>query len=70
MRNCICKQARSQKFAWGLFWILEKTSNDLDPDFKLALISLSRFFCPNFGDLQKNLKKGLHWNLNGVYGQN
>ena len=36
-----------------LLWILEKTSNDLDPDFNWSLISLSRFFRPSWGDLRK-----------------
>ena len=37
-------QARSLGFALGgLLWILEKTLNDLDPDFNRALIILSGF---------------------------
>ena len=37
----------------GLFWILEKISNDLDPDFNGSLVSLSCFFRQKRGDLQK-----------------
>ena len=37
----------------GLFWRLETTSNDLDPEFDRSSLRLSRFFCPNFGDFQK-----------------
>ena len=56
-------QARSREFALrGLFWILEKPSNDLDPDFNRALISLSRFFV-QFEVISKK-KRGLHRNLN------
>ena len=45
----------------GLFWSLKTTSNDLDPDFDWFSLRLSRFFCPNLGDLQKKEKKrGLH----------
>ena len=53
--------ARSQKFAigGGLFWKLETTANNLDPDFHQSSTRWSRFFCPNLGELQK---KGLHWN--------
>ena len=36
---------------------LETTSNDLDPDFDGCLIGLSRFLCPNIGDLQKQKQK-------------
>ena len=45
------------RFGEGLFWIVEKTSNNLDPDFNRSWISSSRFFRPKSGDLQK---KGLH----------
>ena len=41
----------------GLFWSLETTSNNLDPDFDWSSIKLSRFLCPNLDDLQKNTKK-------------
>ena len=37
----------------GLFRRLETTSNDLDPDFDRPSLRLRRFFCPNFGDLEK-----------------
>ena len=47
----------SRRVAWnfneGLFWRPETTSNDLDPDFDRSSIRLSRFLCPNIGDLQK-----------------
>ena len=36
-----------------LFWLLEKTSNDCDPDFNRTVVTLSRFFRPKRGDLQK-----------------
>ena len=41
----------------GLFWRLEATSNDLDPDFNRSSLRLSQFFCPNLCDLQKKKKK-------------
>ena len=41
----------------GLFWRLEATSNDLDPDFNRSSLRLSQFFCPNLGDLQKKKQK-------------
>ena len=53
------RQVRSQEFAvWELFWRLETTPKDLDPDFDWSLLKLGQFFCPNLGDVQK--KKGLH----------
>ena len=53
-------QARSQEFAMRgrLFWRMETISNDLDPDFDRSSLRLSRFFCPNGGDLRKK-KEGL-----------
>ena len=63
-RTHILIQARSQEFAMGggegLVWMLEITSNDLDPDFDRSSLRLSRFFCPNLDDLplpKKNLEK-------------
>ena len=51
-------QARSQEFAMrGLFWRLETTSNNHDPDFGQSSLRLSRFFCPNLGVLQKKRRK-------------
>ena len=48
------KQARSQEFAMeGVVLGVETTSNDLDPDFGRSSLGLSRFFCPNSGDLKK-----------------
>ena len=35
--------------------MLGTTSNDLDPDFDQSSIELSRFLCPNTGDLQEKL---------------
>ena len=67
--GCLCNQARSQEFALGgggLFWILDETSNDLDPDFNRSLIGLSRFFRPKTGCLQK---KSLHPNPDSVSDQ-
>ena len=59
--HCSSLKVRSQEFAWrGLFWSLETSSHDIDPDFDGSLNRLSRFFFPNEGDLQK--KKGLHQN--------
>ena len=43
----------------GVFWRLEATSNDLDPDFDRSSLRLSRFFCPNLDDFQK--KKLFSW---------
>ena len=37
----------------GLFWIPEKTLNDLDPDFDRSFIRLSRYCRPKCSDLQK-----------------
>ena len=37
----------------GLFWIPEKTLNDLDPDFDRSFIRLSRYYRPKCSDLQK-----------------
>ena len=45
--NFVCSpsQACSQEFAMGgLFWELETTANDLDPDFDQSSIRLRRFF--------------------------
>ena len=39
----------------GLFRRLETTSNDFDPDFDRSLLKLSRFFCPNLGNLKKKV---------------
>ena len=51
-------QARSQEFEMrGLFWRLESTSNDLDPDFDRSSLRMSQFFCLNLGDLQKKKKR-------------
>ena len=62
------EQARNQEYALGgLIWRLEKTSKNLDPDFKWALIRLSRFFRPKCGDLQK---KGLYPNSDRFSVQN
>ena len=42
-------QARSQEFAKGrgLFWKLEWTVNELDPNFHQSWIKFRRFFCQN-----------------------
>ena len=44
---------------------LETTSNDLDPDFSRSSLRLSRFFCPNLGDLPPP-QKGLQRDRNPV----
>ena len=48
-------QARCQKFALGgrLFWRLETTSNNLDPDSHWSSLTLNRFLSPNSGGFQK-----------------
>ena len=58
-----CCQARRGKFGLGggLFWTVEKTINDLDPDFTQSLISLSRFFVLN-KVISPPPKKSLHPN--------
>ena len=50
-----CIQARSQDFVkgGGLFWKVETTVSDLDPNFHCSRIRLRRFFRPKTGDLQK-----------------
>ena len=45
--------ARNLHWGEGLFWRLETTSNDLDPDFRWSSLRLSRFLSPNSDDLQK-----------------
>ena len=61
--------ARSQEFAkgGGLFWKLEKTVNELDPNFHQSWIKLRRFFCQN---QVISKKKGLLQNGNGFSGRN
>ena len=55
------RQVRSQEFAVGeLFWRLETTPKDLDPDFDWSLLKLGQFFCPNLGDVQKK-KRSSFW---------
>ena len=46
MQSCQWYQARSHEFAMGggVFWRLETTSNDLDPDFGWSSNRLSHFF--------------------------
>ena len=48
-------QASSQKFAFGggLFWRLETTLNNLDPDFHWSSLRLSQLLSPNSGDFHK-----------------
>ena len=64
------EQARSQEFALGggLFWIVEKMLNDLDPDFTQSLISLSRFFFVQ--NEVKSKKKVFNGNSDGYSGHN
>ena len=59
-------QSHNQEFALGgrrggLFWILEKTSNNLDPDLNRSLIRLSRDSRPKWSDLQKKKKNNFRW---------
>ena len=58
-----CFQARSQEFALGggLFWILKKASNDLDPDFYRCLISLSWFYRVQIEVIQSFILTNLKW---------
>ena len=63
---------RNSQWGGGLFWKLETTANNLDPDFHQSSTRLSRFFCPNLGELQKkrsSLKLSLFFypNSGGYY---
>ena len=52
--NCSVRRlAKILQWGEGLFWRLVTKSNDLDLNFDRSSIRLSRFLCPNIGDLQK-----------------
>ena len=62
------KQARSQELGLGgLFWILKKASNDLDPDFNRGLIRWSWFFRPKLRDLRKKNERKIFTEIKTVF---